>query len=64
MDYAKVQPERKPSFAPPRSPVSPLVQKTLTEKGIALFVIAQLACIWTDKSDPKQKSNLAHLVQK
>lgn len=64
MDYAKVQRARKPSFAPPRSPVSPLVQKTLTEKGIALFVIAQLAFSWTDKSGHKEKPNLAHLVQK
>lgn len=43
MDYAKVQPARKPSFASPRSPVSPPVEKTLTEKGITLLIEVRFA---------------------
>lgn len=43
MDYGEVQPARKPSFAPTRTPVSPLVEKTLTEKGITLLIEVRVA---------------------
>ena len=37
MDYVKVQPARRPSIAPPRTPESPHMENTLTEKGITLL---------------------------
>lgn len=37
MDYVKVQPARKPVIVPLRTPESPHVENTLTEKGITVL---------------------------